>query len=95
LILTNADRPPASILPKNIKKLKFLDLDPLEIARQLTLIESKLYNKILPVECLDKAWSKEDGDDNIAVNIKAMIVNSNQVKLSSSRISFLYHYKFN
>ncbi|CAG8483932.1 5238_t:CDS:2 [Funneliformis caledonium] len=78
MIITNSDRPPAPILPKNIKKLKFLDLDPLEIARQLTLIESKLYNKIKPVECLDKAWSKEEGD-NIAVNIKAMIVNSNQI----------------
>ncbi|CAI2173196.1 18774_t:CDS:2, partial [Funneliformis geosporum] len=78
MIITNSDRPPAPILPKNIKKLKFLDLDPLEIARQLTLIESKLYNKIKPVECLNKAWSKE-GEDNIAVNIKAMIVNSNQI----------------
>jgi son of sevenless-like protein len=78
LVLTNYDRPPPSILPKNIKKLKFLDIDPLEIARQLTLIECKLYNKIQPVECLDKAWSKDEGGD-IAANIKAMIVNSNQV----------------
>ncbi|CAI2180023.1 2452_t:CDS:2, partial [Funneliformis geosporum] len=78
LVITNSDKPPASILPKNIKKLKFLELDPLEIARQLTLIESKLYNKILPVECLNKAWSKDEGD-YAAVNIKAMIVNSNQI----------------
>ncbi|RIA80506.1 ras guanine nucleotide exchange factor domain-containing protein [Glomus cerebriforme] len=78
LVLTNSDRPPAPILPKNIKKLKFLDIDPLEIGRQLTLIECKLYNKIQPVECLDKAWSKEEGGD-IAANIKAMIVNSNQI----------------
>ncbi|CAG8661761.1 16732_t:CDS:2, partial [Funneliformis mosseae] len=78
LVITNSDRPPASILPKNIKKLKFSELDPLEIARQLTIIESKLYNKILPVECLNKAWSKDEGDD-AAVNIKAMIVNSNQI----------------
>ncbi|CAB4380587.1 unnamed protein product [Rhizophagus irregularis] len=78
LVLTNSDRPPVPILPKNIKKLKFLDIDPLEISRQLTLIECKLYNKIQPVECLDKAWSKEEGGD-IAANIKAMIVNSNQI----------------
>src|SRR5689334_16797968 len=61
MVLTTADRPPPPILPKNIKKLKFLDIDPLEIGRQLTLIECKLYNKIQPVECLDKAWSKEEG----------------------------------
>ncbi|GBB99424.1 hypothetical protein RclHR1_03520004 [Rhizophagus clarus] len=79
LVQTNSDKPPTPILPKNIKKLKFLDIDPLEIARQLTLIECKLYNKIQPVECLDKAWSKEEGGDIIAANIKAMIVNSNQI----------------
>jgi len=78
--MTNSLAPPAPILPKNIKKLRFLDIDPLEIARQLTLIESKLYNKIKPVECLGKAWSQSEGDD-VAVNIKAMIVNSNKVKL--------------
>lgn len=53
----------------------------MEISRQLTLIECKLYNKIQPVECLDKAWSKEEGGD-IAANIKAMIVNSNQVNFN-------------
>ncbi|CAG8778456.1 9385_t:CDS:2, partial [Acaulospora colombiana] len=61
MVLTNSVPPPPSILPKNMKKIKFLDLDPLEIARQLTIIESKLYNKIQPVECLNKAWSKEEG----------------------------------
>ncbi|CAG8502671.1 1002_t:CDS:10, partial [Dentiscutata heterogama] len=86
MIPNNTMLPPPSIKPKNLKKIKFLDLDPLEIARQLTIIEAKLYNKIRPVECLNKAWSKEtkDGEDGgdgeeIAVNIKAMIVNSNQI----------------
>ena len=74
--MTNASAPPAPILPKNIKKLKFLDIDPLEIARQLTILESKLYNKIQPVECLGKAWGQNDSE---AVNIKAMITNSNKV----------------
>ncbi|CAB4482827.1 unnamed protein product [Rhizophagus irregularis] len=78
LIATNASAPPASILPKNMKKLKFLDIDPLEIARQLTLMESKLYNNIKAVECLGKAWSQSEGD-NIAVNVKAMIFNSNKI----------------
>lgn len=83
LIATNASAPPASILPKNMKKLKFLDIDPLEIARQLTLMESKLYNNIKAVECLGKAWSQSEGD-NIAVNVKAMIFNSNK----ASKIKF-------
>lgn len=87
MVVTNSDKPPPPILPKNIKKLKFLDIDPLEIARQLTIIESKLYNKIQPVECLDKAWSTEEGSE-IAVNIKGMIVNSNQVNLNLEFIDY-------
>ncbi|RIA92760.1 ras guanine nucleotide exchange factor domain-containing protein [Glomus cerebriforme] len=78
LVATNSLPPPTPILPKNLKKLKFLDIDPLEIARQLTILESKLYNKIKPVECLGKAWSQSEGND-IAVNIKAMIENSNKI----------------
>ncbi|CAG8444390.1 17445_t:CDS:10 [Acaulospora morrowiae] len=80
VMVVNAVQPPPSILPKNMKKIKFLELDPLEIARQLTIIESTLYNKIQPVECLNKAWSKEENvGGEIAENIKAMIVNSNQI----------------
>ena len=33
---------PSPILPRNIKKVKFLDIDAIEFARQLTIIESKL-----------------------------------------------------
>ena len=72
---------PAPILPKNLKKLKFLDVDPLEFARQLTMIESKLYGRIKPVECLDKTWMKsrpENGTDP-APNVKALILHSNQL----------------
>ncbi|GAO45812.1 ras GEF [Saitoella complicata NRRL Y-17804] len=78
LNLTTACPPP--ILPKNLKRLKFLDVDALELARQLTIIESRLYNKIKPEECLDKNWSKPEGSGGVvAENIKAMILNSNQV----------------
>lgn len=49
---------PAPILPRNMKKLKLLDLDPTELARQLTIMASGLYLKITPQECLCKAWPK-------------------------------------
>ncbi|SRR6266498_2664256 len=95
MVITNTFPPPPPILPKNIKKLKFLDIDPLEIARQLTIIESKLYNKIQPVECLNKAWGKVEGDgdgdgDVVAANIKAMISNSNKVKFSIIQLDIMY-----
>ncbi|KAJ3774769.1 ras guanine nucleotide exchange factor domain-containing protein [Lentinula raphanica] len=53
---------PAPILPNGGKKLKLTDIDPLELARQLTLIESALYQKIRPMECLLRA--REGGNTN-------------------------------
>ena len=69
---------PAPILPKNFRKIKFLDIDPLEMARQLTLIDSRLYNRIRPVECLGKAWSRENGA-LVAKGIRDVISANNKV----------------
>ena len=41
-------------------ELKFQDVDPLEFARQITLIESDLFSKIKPTEFLDQSWAKEE-----------------------------------
>ncbi|KNC52502.1 Ras guanine nucleotide exchange factor A [Thecamonas trahens ATCC 50062] len=35
-----------------------LDVDPTELARQLTLMEMEMYRAIQPYECLNKAWSQ-------------------------------------
>ena len=81
LVFTLNSQAPAPIIPKNMKKLKFLDIDPLEFARQLTVIESKLYGKIKPTECLNKTWQKKfkEGDPDPAENVKALILHSNQL----------------
>ncbi|KAL8916256.1 MAG: hypothetical protein Q9208_008611 [Pyrenodesmia sp. 3 TL-2023] len=72
---------PPPIMPKNMKKLKFLDIDATEFARQLTIIESRLYGKIKPTECLNKTWQKKVGPDEPepAANVKALILHSNQL----------------
>lgn len=72
---------PAPIMPKNMKKLKFLDIDVTEFARQLTIIESRLYGKIKAAECLNKTWQKKvpDGEAELAPNVKALILHSNQM----------------
>ncbi|KAJ6227905.1 ras guanine nucleotide exchange factor i-related [Anaeramoeba flamelloides] len=51
---------PEPKLPKNVfsPKLSLFDVDEEEIARQLTLIEFKIYSKIKPSELLKLAWSK-------------------------------------
>ncbi|KAF2127266.1 ras guanine-nucleotide exchange protein-like protein [Dothidotthia symphoricarpi CBS 119687] len=48
-----------------------LDFDPLELARQMTIIESKLFCSIQPEELLALEWTKKS--DSKAVNVKAMI----------------------
>lgn len=72
---------PSPIVPKNMKKLKFLDIDVTEFARQLTIIESRLYAKIKATECLNKTWQKKVGesDPDAAPNVKALILHSNQM----------------
>lgn len=79
---TPQQQPPPPINPKNSKKLKLLDIDSLELARQLTILESRLYQKIRPMECLVRSREqKTDHNDNIA----AVIHTSNRV---CSRLDF-------
>jgi son of sevenless-like protein len=81
LVPTQSVPAPTPILPKNMKKLKFLDIDATEFARQLTIIESKLYAKIRATECLNKTWQKKvaPGEAEPAANVKALILHSNQL----------------
>ncbi|KAI5863217.1 ras GEF [Durotheca rogersii] len=81
MVQTVSSNLPPPIMPKNMKKLKFLDIDVTEFARQLTIIESKLYGKIKPTECLNKTWQKKVGENEPepAPNVKALILHSNQM----------------
>jgi son of sevenless-like protein len=74
---------PPPIIPKNSKRLRLLEIDPLEMARQLTIMESTLYNRIKPVECLNKLWSQPDANTE---NIKAMIFNSNRLTMWTAEV---------
>ncbi|KAI6083354.1 ras GEF [Hypoxylon rubiginosum] len=78
-----ADTPlPNSILSKSQQGLlnnwksggscpSFLDFDPLEIARQLTLRQMGIFCSILPEELLGSQWMKKDNTTS-APNVKAM-----------------------
>lgn len=52
------------------------DLDPLEVARQMTLIDSNLFRKILAKECLNQAWASKDKLNN-APNIARLVAQTN------------------
>ncbi|EPQ30337.1 uncharacterized protein PFL1_01863 [Pseudozyma flocculosa PF-1] len=76
MVLPTSAPPP--ILPKNLKKLKLLEIDPLEMARQLTLIESRLYNQVKPAECLGLKWTKP-GNEVHAKGIMESINTHNRI----------------
>jgi len=68
---------PVTIVPPSPK---FEDFDPLEVARQLTLIEFDLFKAITAQECLGQAWNKPD-HDIIAPNLSAMTKHFNTFTL--------------
>jgi len=61
-------------------KLSLHDISPLEIARQLTLIEYDSYNRIQPKECLNQAWNKNEKEKN-APNVVQLIERFNRMSL--------------
>ncbi|KAI9880985.1 MAG: hypothetical protein M1830_009479 [Pleopsidium flavum] len=50
--------------------VSILDFDPLELARQFTIKESRIFCSILPEELLATEWMKKSG--SVAVNVRAM-----------------------
>jgi hypothetical protein len=79
MVLNVSSPAPVPVLPRNLKRVRLLDVEPLELARQLTIIDFKLYSAIRPIECLDKAWSRDDETGKTAINVKASILFCNQV----------------
>jgi len=61
----HTELPPPVIPPKNLRKIKLPELDPLELARQLTIMESKLYCTIRGSECLQRSQEQGSKTDNI------------------------------
>ncbi|KKK25083.1 Ras guanine-nucleotide exchange protein [Aspergillus rambellii] len=50
--------------------ITILDFDPMELARQFTIKESRIFCTILPEELLATEWMKKSG--SLAVNVRAM-----------------------
>ena len=73
---------PPSIIPKGDGE--FMEIDPVEIARQLCLLEQRLYKMLSLREFLDQKWNK--GQKNIAApGIVAFIDHFNTVSMFVSR----------
>jgi son of sevenless-like protein len=67
---------PPVLFTANNQSLSLLEIDPLEIARQITLFESKFFSKLKPTEFLNTNWQKDPAS---APNVKRMIFNSNKI----------------
>ncbi|KAJ5273536.1 hypothetical protein N7478_008661 [Penicillium angulare] len=73
--------PPKPILPRKLDKLQFLKIEAKEIARQLTIMESHMFNKMELKELFNKSWQKKESFAGPAPspNIRALIRYSNQL----------------
>jgi hypothetical protein len=61
-----------------LKRFTLLDVDPLETARQLTIIEMEIFMKIQPIELMKQEWSKKN-TVSLAVNVRAMSALSTKI----------------
>eukprot|EP01088_Endostelium_zonatum_P015682 TRINITY_DN3964_c0_g2_i2.p1 TRINITY_DN3964_c0_g2~~TRINITY_DN3964_c0_g2_i2.p1 ORF type:complete len:1100 (-),score=243.40 TRINITY_DN3964_c0_g2_i2:167-3466(-) len=60
VVVSFPDPPPKPIVPKKPTITKLTDLKPVEVARQMTLLESDMFRAIKPQELCEQAWMKAD-----------------------------------
>ncbi|KAJ6232363.1 guanine nucleotide exchange factor [Anaeramoeba flamelloides] len=72
--------PPEIIVPSNLFSFDFglVDVDPIELARQMTLFSHQLYQKIPSSELIEQSWNKSKKERHKLSNVMKMINNFNQ-----------------
>jgi len=78
-IMLDPAKIPQPLIPVDVKTVTFEEIEPLEIARQMCIIEQELYKSIRPRECLNQAWNHKTLKESAAPNILAMIRRFNRV----------------
>lgn len=69
---------PSPILPKKLKDATLMDIHPKEIARQMTLMEEKIFILIRPKEFFKQAWNRPNHEID-APNITLLTRNFNKM----------------
>eukprot|EP01094_Clydonella_sp_ATCC50884_P022923 TRINITY_DN5379_c0_g1_i2.p1 TRINITY_DN5379_c0_g1~~TRINITY_DN5379_c0_g1_i2.p1 ORF type:complete len:601 (-),score=146.09 TRINITY_DN5379_c0_g1_i2:247-2049(-) len=74
------ETPPKPIVPPDLScKYLLIDINPRELARQLTLLEQRMLQSIGPRECLQQGWSKK-AKNHLAPNIMKFIAHFNHIQ---------------
>lgn len=63
----------------SLRKIKLVDIEYIELARQLTLREFELFRKITKLSCVHKVWGKKSGVAEPIIHISNFIKASNQL----------------
>lgn len=76
--IMNAPKP---LLPKKLQKIEFLKVNAIELARQLTAMESCMFGKVHIRELANQSWQKKASPScpEQAPNVRALIRYSNQL----------------
>jgi len=79
IVINEEDKPPKPILPKNMiaRYMEFLEVNPLEMARQLTLLDSCALCKVQFSEYAHKRWCGEE-KEKMAPNLLEIIERFNK-----------------
>ncbi len=63
----------------NIKQVAITEIHPVELARQLTLLEFEVFSKIRSEELLSIGWTNKESKEWVSPNISMLISTGNQV----------------
>jgi hypothetical protein len=79
-IKTVVKKPPYPILPPKMQFSGMIDLSPIEMARQITLLEQQLFKAIKPHELQNQCWTKPDRYEK-APNVMKMINHATRISM--------------
>jgi son of sevenless-like protein len=87
-VLHNSDlQAPAPLLPtQDLDELDVTILEPLEVARQITLLDEQAYKSIAASECMNQSWNKPAICNEVSPNIIKMIARFNATSNWSARL---------
>ncbi|KAH0786011.1 RasGEF domain containing protein [Histomonas meleagridis] len=98
MLFTRKKHPPAILKPK--KPNKIIDVHPIELARQISILHNQIFRKIGPMELLTAIWGKKKGGgsenvdsltehfDKFSRYVQFTVINGNNAKARANMFNF-------